>query len=1013
MKKRFLFFFVATALAFAMLLPVFGGCGPQVVSVKVSAKPTKIDYVAGETLDLTGMAVTGKLENDAERELSADEYTVTPAAGTALKESDMTVTVTYGEGEGALKATFAIKVHNRVKSLALKTPPTKTAYWAGEEKFDPAGMVLTATREDKSTEDVTVKGNSKVTVEDKTLATAGDADETQKIKVTFDGVSYEQEITVKANPVTALTVKTEQTKQEYFAGEKFDPAGLVLTATYKSGKVVEVKGTDAGVTYPNKALTAADASETITFGGKTVTVSFTVVDGLFIEAELGIINSSSVAFNTNALVDVDGDGEKENTATGGMYVGNMKAGDTVDFDFKASKAGTIKMAFRMASQYLKEDSNWTPIWMGDCQFNKICKVYVNGVEYNIPDTMVLPGGGKPAEEGGEPDGSLWYNWQEVEFPSLKVIEGRNVVRLEFIKHDYVDCSQASFKGAFTANLDSLKLLPGDSGIKFEGYYYAAAIDNEFVSYEEKPEDQEGGDFKLGEDGYYVIAESKSAYENHRSFWAKEAAHKGGKADGFNGWGSINNDGDYVEYSFYLSGDGKADIDWLCASSYWSEAIGGNQPTEDLGAVARLTVNGRAIDVDSLSYPIGSPQDWTNYQHTLVKGIDLVKGRNTVRMTRTGKHGMNHSRLEVFAEKSFASLESLSVDASEAVTEYAIGRKFTTKGLKATAMLTGGVTVDVPAAALTFEDKVLTAADTTVTVSYTMEGVTKTADVAVTVTEDGPAVGLFVAKLPTKLDYAEGETFDPAGMEVSRCYVSGKHEPVTDFTATMTDGVVTVVNGGLSTSFTLANAAAPAANYVSGNIFDPAKWDTANEPYVKPVLENGDIEIAPNTASRLSLLNVNGNNIVHNNTTVADGTAGTFTMDVKADGAFGFMLFATASVKPTDTKAFRAIFVDYADGVFTIRASGDSDGRVLATAFTDFSETDFNRIDLVVTRVDKETCRIDLSVNGKHLVFADAPGANFGAVVDNGFTFKPNGYGPRMNFVTGENTTMYLSAPDAA
>lgn len=122
------------------------------------------------------------------------------------------------------------------------------------------------------------------------------------------------------------------------------------------------------------------------------------------------------------------------------------------FQFASDSAGTGDISFRLASQYLKQDSNWTPIWMGDCQFNKLCDLYVNGVQYPIADTVVLKGGG---EENGDPDPTLWRLWQNVDFTDIDFVEGKNEIELRFKEHDYGDCSQSSFNNKFTANIDSL------------------------------------------------------------------------------------------------------------------------------------------------------------------------------------------------------------------------------------------------------------------------------------------------------------------------------------------------------------------------------------------------------------------------------------------------------------------------------------------------------------------------------------------------------------------------------
>lgn len=130
----------------------------------------------------------------------------------------------------------------------------------------------------------------------------------------------------------------------------------------------------------------------------------------------------------------------------------------VSFIFDSDKAGKASIAFRLASQYLKEDSSWTPIWMGDVQFNKVAKVYVNGSEYQVPDEVILPGGGS---QGGEPNPCLWFNWVEVALNDINLKADENTIMIQFLKHGINDCSQSTFNNNFCANLDSLKVISGE------------------------------------------------------------------------------------------------------------------------------------------------------------------------------------------------------------------------------------------------------------------------------------------------------------------------------------------------------------------------------------------------------------------------------------------------------------------------------------------------------------------------------------------------------------------------
>lgn len=77
---------------------------------------------------------------------------------------------------------------------------------------------------------------------------------------------------VQTVTLTSIAVTTNPTKTEYLDGDSFDPAGMVVTATYSDGSSKVV----TNYQLPNQALKAGDTSVTITLDGKTASVAITV-----------------------------------------------------------------------------------------------------------------------------------------------------------------------------------------------------------------------------------------------------------------------------------------------------------------------------------------------------------------------------------------------------------------------------------------------------------------------------------------------------------------------------------------------------------------------------------------------------------------------------------------------------------------------------------------------------------------------------------------------------------------
>lgn len=72
--------------------------------IKITRKPTKLTYTAGDNLDLTGLKVQGIYESGDKESIT--EYTTSPANEATLTSSDTSVTVSYS----GKTASFAITV---------------------------------------------------------------------------------------------------------------------------------------------------------------------------------------------------------------------------------------------------------------------------------------------------------------------------------------------------------------------------------------------------------------------------------------------------------------------------------------------------------------------------------------------------------------------------------------------------------------------------------------------------------------------------------------------------------------------------------------------------------------------------------------------------------------------------------------------------------------------------------------------------------------------------------------
>ena len=186
----------------------------KVVSVNVESLPSKTKYFVGENIDVTGLVVSATFEDGSTIYVDNYKLNYSTDAGTQI------VTVTYGSCSTSFEVIY---VEKTLKSITVTKLPNKTLYIVGD-KFDRTGMVVTATYDDGSTENVT----------DYTVSNIPTTEGVKNLIVSYGGKRVLVQITVVAKEIVSIDVK-EPIKLEYLEGEDFDPTGMEIVATYNNG----------------------------------------------------------------------------------------------------------------------------------------------------------------------------------------------------------------------------------------------------------------------------------------------------------------------------------------------------------------------------------------------------------------------------------------------------------------------------------------------------------------------------------------------------------------------------------------------------------------------------------------------------------------------------------------------------------------------------------------------------------------------------------------------------------
>ena len=183
----------------------------------------------------------------------------------------------------------------KIANIEIKTPPTKTEYTEGE-KFDPAGMVVTLTDENGKKVDVPAEKFAEYGI---TVPTENLTKDQTKVEVKVKNKKAEQAITVKEKEfdkekIANIEIKTPPTKTKYTEGEKFDPAGMVVTLTDENGKKVDVpaeKFAEYGITVPTENLTKDQTKVEVKVKDKKAEQPITVTPKVS-KTEMPVINNA-------------------------------------------------------------------------------------------------------------------------------------------------------------------------------------------------------------------------------------------------------------------------------------------------------------------------------------------------------------------------------------------------------------------------------------------------------------------------------------------------------------------------------------------------------------------------------------------------------------------------------------------------------------------------------------------------------------------------------------------------
>ena len=354
---------------------------PVVTDVSVSSPDPIYESVSLNNITLTHGAddTAGTVALDAGQTLTVGTkgyaWTFTP-----------TDTDNYNTATGTISLTVAV---DALQSIAVTTPPSKTAYTYGES-FDKAGMVITATYASGATKVVT--GEVQISPAELTVTTTA-------LTITYQGKTVTQAITVSPKEVTNPTIELSPTTFVYDGAEK-KPA-----VTVKDGEKV-IPADEYTVEYSNNTNVGTTATVTITdnpggnytvSGSTTFTITAKPLTGARVEVT-GTFTYTGNALTPAPTVTLDGKTLTENTDYTVAYDKNTDAGTaTITVTGKGNYSGTAQGTFTIGRATLTADGTGTA---SGTYGDKLSELTVSGLtaklgEATVTGTWKLAGGTVP------------------------------------------------------------------------------------------------------------------------------------------------------------------------------------------------------------------------------------------------------------------------------------------------------------------------------------------------------------------------------------------------------------------------------------------------------------------------------------------------------------------------------------------------------------------------------------------------------------------------------------------
>jgi len=681
---------------------------------------------------------------------------------------------------------------NPVKSIKVTTPPTVVNYAEGQA-FNKDGMVVTATYADDTEEiitDYTILNGKELLLDQ------------AEVKVQYNGNSNivtTQAITVEEKVLESLeiTVPAKKTK-DYISGQSFNRTGMIVTALYNNGtskRITDYQIEDGKVL--NKNQTSVTISYTENGVTKTVTQEINVI-----ERKINRIAILKRPDKINELVnsDFNPDGMEvvlEYNDLTQEQITNYTILDGSDLDLNQTSV-TIK--------YTEDDSLTT------MQEISVSKKEVKSIDVTKSATQTTYVEGQSFKKDGLVVTATYNDDTTGEIDDYEIIDGDNL-KLEQTNVIIRYLGDINIQTTTTINVIERKVvsIKIDTEPSCTSYIEGQDFNAEGLVikliYNDDSEEissdytvLEGDNLEIGQESVIVQYNSNTALTVEQPIIVNKrkldyiiicgTPIKTSYVEGqdFETLGmevlAVYNDDTNKTITDYIVEDGKnlEEGQTTVTISYTEDGV--TEKTTQTITVEKRKISsimvttppskvdykeGEKFNADGMVvkavYNDESEEKITDY--TVVDGEDLEAGQTTV----TIKYQKLKTTQAITVQPK--ALDNIEITKAPTDITYVEGEEFNPAGMIVKANYNNSDSEEITDY-IVVDGENLEAGQTTVTISYTKNGVTKTATQGITV-EAKVLKSIEITKAPTNTTYIEGAEFNPAGMVVKAIYNNSEEE----------------------------------------------------------------------------------------------------------------------------------------------------------------------------------------------------------------------------------------------